>query len=63
VTLPCGLNVGVADFLKTAIAEIEGTSKNSEQVQTLREKLKALLDHPLGRLLAKIGVGEVLKHL
>jgi hypothetical protein len=57
------VNVSVADFLKTAIAEIEGTSKNSEQVQTLREKLKALLDHPLGRLLAKIGVGEVLKHL
>jgi len=58
------VNISVADFLKSAIAEIERTtSKDSAQVQTLRERLKAQLDHPLGKLLAKIAVGEVLKHV
>ncbi len=43
---------------KQAVSKIEADSKNATQVTTLRAKLRALLEHPLGRILTQIGRGN-----
>jgi hypothetical protein len=58
------INVTVSDVLKTAIAQIERRERpDPKELKSFRERLGAVLNHPLGKILSQIGVGEVLKHL
>ncbi len=56
------MGISVADLLSAAVGEIAKKSTEPAQVHTLRDRLRAILEHPLGRLLGQIAVGEVLKH-
>jgi hypothetical protein len=58
------INVTVSDVLKTAIAEIEKREHaDPKELKGFRERVAAVLSHPLGKVLSQIGIGEVLKHL
>jgi hypothetical protein len=57
------VSISIADLLQTVIAGIEKDSNDPVKARSLREKLKDLLDHPLGRLLSQITVGEFLKRV
>ena len=55
--------INLADFMRAILPIIDEKAESPGQANKLKELLSRAIDSPLGKILTKIGVGEVLQHV